>query len=253
MRTYAAAVALALLAACGGDAKPAPDATPDATQSTTTLSPEAKAVRDAVAKTLASCPCEVTMSVSATGAAKPYDVTLRGVYDPRTHSSELKEVANGEETGIVFRIVDGRTYLDPALGQWLELDFSGLPAKPVSPLYPVALADPRILFAVASNVSTATLAGGDLYDVAYDMATAVPATGPWAPMLKRLAPGESVYSDLKVTGGTVTFLTFATTDSGQGDDISARLTIDGTGRPAPNVAVPTVVRKVDVATEEIQS
>ncbi|HEV2889265.1 MAG TPA: hypothetical protein VGX28_02730 [Frankiaceae bacterium] len=251
MRTYAALAALALLAACGGDAEPKPDATPAPTQSTAALPPEAKAVRDATAKTLAACPCEVTVRVSAF-AGKPYDVTLRGVYDPRTFSAELKEVDGGAETGIVFRIVDGRTYMDPAIGQWVELDFSGLPAKPVSPLHPVALADPRIVFAVASSVSTASVANGDFYDVAYDMATAVPATGPWADMVKRLAPGESVYDKVKVSNGSLTFAGFATTDSGKGDEIHVGLTVEATGRTAPGVAVPTVVRKVDVATEEIE-
>jgi hypothetical protein len=247
VRYAAPAAALALLAACGGDPK---DPAPTPAQSTPAISLEAKAVRDAVAATLAGCPCEVTVHLGAFSEARSFSIQLRGVYDPKTQSTELKEVSDGVETGIVLRIVDGRTYLDPDVGKWVELDFSGVPAKPVSPLYPVAIADPRIAFALASNVSVATPAGVR-HEVEYDLAAAGPATGPWAAMMKRLVPGASVYDSLKVENGRLVEMSFRTTDSGNDDDMNLRLVVDATGRAAPNVAVPTVERTVDVAHEEI--
>lgn len=251
MRHAAAAAALALLAACGGDAKPRATPSPSAPA----LPAEAKAVRDVVAKTLAACPCAVEVWVGAPESG--LRVTLRGVYDAKAQTAELREFGDdGKDTGIVLRLVDGRAFLDPDLGTWFELDFSGLPKKPVSPLGPLAVADPRVSFAVAAHVTTAaeasTTDGVTLHDVAYDLAAARPTMGAWGGLMDRLMPEPSVYDKLMTRNGLLYRMTVeASGGAPADDDLGVTLTVTKTGVAAPPVAVPQTVRMVDVANEAI--
>jgi hypothetical protein len=256
VRRAAVALLLAATACGGGNAKPqattSPEATtPAPTQSTAAVAPEAKAIRDAVAKTLAACPCAV--EVWAGSPSTGQRVTLTGVYDPRTQSTELTETDDGKRTGVRVRVVDGRTFLDPGTSQWLELDFSNLPKKTDAVLAPLALADPRVSFAAASGVANASLSNtsalGTMWDVEYDMVTARAATGPWTDLMNRLAPEVSVYGNVWVKNGLLHRMSLdASGTPADDDDLSVTFTVTRTGAPAPNVAVPAGARKVDAST-----
>jgi len=255
MRRLTVALLVAATACGGGDPKPqatsAPPTTPGPVRTTAGVAPEAKTIRDAVARTLAACPCEV--EVWAGAYATPVRITMTGVYDPKTQTTELFETEDGKRTGVRVRVVDGRTFVDPGTSEWLELDYKNLPRKGVGVLGPLALADPRVPFAIAGSVANASQANtsdlGTLWNVEYDLVTARPATGPWAGLMARIAPEASVYDDLWVKNGLLHRMGFAAGGKDvEDDEMSLTFTVTRTGVAAPHVTVPGGARKVDAAT-----
>ncbi|HEX8003919.1 MAG TPA: hypothetical protein VF519_14625 [Mycobacteriales bacterium] len=240
--TAVAALLAAPLVACGGDAKPAPTPPP--------LPPEAREVRDAVARTLARCPCEVRLRVEASGATS-YDASLRGTYDPKAQTADLREVTGTVPTGIVVRVVGGRTFVDPDLGQWIELSFAGLPKEPVSALVPLALADPRIAFAAAGAVTTGvreeTGDAGTRYGVEVDLAATAAASGSSNDLVRRVFPGAAAYTDVWLKDGVLSQVRLGADTPGA---LGVLLTVLRIDLPATPVTAPDVLRTVDVATEQ---
>jgi hypothetical protein len=248
MRRATGALALTLtLAACGGGGHPQASGSPART-SAAAVSPEVAKVRAGVARTLAACPCAVQVIVASTGAnprqASYYD-TFVGVYDPRTQSTALRD----EKTKTAsIRIVGGRTFAH--LGsEWVELGFGALPKPATSPLFSLALADPRIVFAAAANVTVATVSdtvgGQTTYDVSVDTAGTAASAGPYGDLLRRLVPDPTVYDTLVVgrDGGLVRG-SLKSRDS----EYSVTLRITGTHVKAAAVTAPAGARLVDVTT-----
>jgi hypothetical protein len=250
MRRATGALALILtltLTACGGGGHPRASGSPAQT-SAATVTPEVAKVRAGVARTLAACPCAVQVIVSSSGAdprqASYYD-TFVGVYDPRTQATTLRD----EKTKTVsVRIVGGRTFAH--LGsEWVELGFGALPKPATSPLFSLALADPRIAFAVAANVTVATvsdtLGGKTTYDASFDMAGTAAAAGPYGDLLRRLVIDPTVYDTILMgrDGGLVR----AGLKSRDGE-YSVTLRITGTHAKAAAVTAPSGARLVDVTT-----
>lgn len=257
--------ALAFATACGGGAPkpvastPAPattSATPSPTPTPTALATPAltadtKAVRDAAARTLAACPCELEVSFPASGRDGIF--YFRGVYDPRTQTTVLEE---SRKSGLDLRLrfVDGRTFLSVD-GAWAELDFSKVPGKKAPFFSSFVLADPRIALGVAATVASAAPSGdrhgATFYDVTYDVVAAAPKVGRWAPMLKRMMPpGQSVYGTLGIVNGRVERIVFDTPEIPGKPRFAVGLILIRTGVAAPRVGVPRTFRTIDAANED---
>ncbi|MDQ1713597.1 MAG: hypothetical protein QOE45_3047 [Frankiaceae bacterium] len=250
-RATATAVAVVLLAACGGG-KPA--AKPSAAPSAPALSASARAIRGAVARALAACPCSVEVNPSGVGSGDSYFAPrLTGVYDARTRSATLRVVG---EPGVEVRVVAGHTYLTaPQLkggygSAWVELDFSGLPARNDTPLAALAVVDPAMAFAVASSVADASLMSGTNYETAFDVPAAVAGAGPSGALLRRLLPPATAYGRVGLTAaGALKYVDFTTIgqSAAQDDQLSAGLSFKaGHVKGGPTVAPPGA-RLIDVA------
>jgi hypothetical protein len=197
----AAVVALVAAVACHPTAyRPAPTAPPPTTARP--LSAGAKAIRAAVAKALASCPCEVRMSALA---SRP-DVRngeliewLTGVYDPATRSVSLHD---DDEPGVEVRVVRGRTFVAPGrivpgvATPWAELHFGRLPVRSRTALNALPAMDPGMFFAMGASVVGVPLTGWQRGQVEIDMAAAVARAGPSAPLLRRLIPTPAAYTNI---------------------------------------------------------
>ena len=246
MRRVAVALMLALAACGGGGGTPKAAPTTPAATTARPVPPEAQRIRDAAKKTLAACPCSFRVWVSAFGGPESYDVRLRGVYDPAMKSISYTEERVKE---LQARAVDGTVYVLVG-GSWRRLDASGLPAPVKSALAPMALADPAVFFAFGSGVASATpkVPSPLLHDVEYDMAAVLAAAGPYADLLRRMIPGESVYESVKVAkDGTLQQVSFMTS----GDDASvvhASYEVLALHQKAAPVAAPAGAQPIDLAT-----
>ena len=262
-RTVAAT--LILLTACGGgDAKPAATTAPPATVSqtpsptptalaTVELTAETKAVRAATAKTLAACPCSVDVWVTASKGDDFTRATMKGVYDPKTQTTALKEYEGGKDTGLLVRIVNGRVFMSAGDDTWVEISFAKMPGNDVRVFGTFALMDPRIALAAAETTDLATISnisGGITFnDVTFDTADAAAKVGPWSAMLKRMmTPGVSVYGGVQLKDGLVSRIHYDTPDLAGKPRFTVTLTILKTGVTAQRLTVPKTIRTIDAAT-----
>ncbi|HEV2889266.1 MAG TPA: hypothetical protein VGX28_02735 [Frankiaceae bacterium] len=272
MRRYAATVALVALAACGGGGGPAPRATSSGTPSASAtpaptsasptptgvvVSPEARPLRQAVAKTLASCPCFVTMTVGVESST-PYVTHFGGTYDPKVAAVALAEIKqDGEPTGRGIGIGSGRMFVKPAgATTFYELDFGKLPAPATTPLVPYALANPTVVLSAAANVSSAVAQGdteqGTEYTALFDSGGIVKAAGPWAPLLRRILTTPTVQGELAVKNGRLTRVELTTPETFGGTHlfVTVRIGDDKEEKP-PSFPLPRSARKVDVTREKV--
>jgi predicted enzyme related to lactoylglutathione lyase len=242
-----AVVALVAAAACHPAAhRPAPTAAPPT--SARPLPPAALRIRAAVAKALASCPCEVRINAVASrpgvfnGEILEF---LSGVYDPATRSVSLHTEI---EPGVEVRVVRGRTFVAPGrmvpgvTTKWAELDFSHLPARNRTALNALPAMDPGMFFAMGASVVGVSLYGAN-DEVEVDMAAAVAAAGPSGPLLRRLVPTPSAYTTLFTSDGLDVFLESV---APAGSTVSADMAVVRGGVRAVPAPLPVDSTLVDV-------
>jgi hypothetical protein len=246
-----ATVALLLvLAGCGGGSKepksaPATSTAP-ATSSAPAVTPETKAVRDAVAATLAKCPCQVSVMASAFGDRDhAWRETWKGVYDPAAGTTRL---VPGSSKNVELRIVGGTSYVRLTDGLWRRLDFSKLPAEPKSPLASLVFADPGLAFALAKNVGFVTLTKSDgvgaWYEAELGVLAAVADAGPNGAVLTRFFPNPSLYDSVALKNGLVSRLGVSYSED---TSFSAAVFVERFGVASPKVEVPDTNVAIDVA------
>jgi hypothetical protein len=253
--TVAAAFALA---ACSGGVDPAPRPTaphPTASPSASpvpTRDPGVAAIRAAVDRTLAACPCSVVVSVGGVNARPGAPAfNLHGVYDAAARTALLQRTVVGVPSGEV-RVVDGRVFADPPHGGWVEIDASGMPARPIRGFAPLAFADPVIGFAAARGASLTAnpsrTGSYESYDVAYDMTAVAAAAGPWGPMLLRA--GNAVYGEVGIANGVLDHVAFSTPFTDTADSFFVNVRVEATGAKAPEVTAPAPVERTVVVARD---
>lgn len=262
MKRIAAVLMLAVTACGGGDPKPAATTAPPVTPGpTTTPSPVApagpaatKAVHAAVAKTLAACPCGVTIVVTSMDLKNPATRSeLRGVYDPRTQATSLASYHGEKPTRLRLRIVDGRVFVTTR-DAWGEVSFAKMPGAEVTVFGHYALVDPRIAFAAASSASSAyayPVSGVLANDVTYDIAATTAKAGPWAAMLRRMTPkAVSFYGNVFVKGGLVDRVMFDTPTLPGKPHYAVTVEVTATGQAPQRLTVPRPSYTFDASSDE---
>jgi hypothetical protein len=260
--TGALALALALTACGGGGGEPRAQQTtaPPAQQTPSTpptpeVTPEAQALRDAVTKSLAECPCELSVEVSAIDGPRSLEsVTYAGYYDPESGGASLKDA----DTPVLQLVsAQGRQYFtSPEIKKernYVLLDFSGVPESKKQTYWTMlAPLDPVLTLALAQSVSEVTSehkAGKRItYDVEFDLATAGPLTGANGLLFGRLVTASNSIGQVVLQDGLLTEVKYDAV--GPGNDVQAgqsvHLVIRKRGVAAKDVSVPRYSGTLDV-------
>jgi hypothetical protein len=190
-RTAALAAALLLAVACrDGEPRAAPTtAPPTATPSPTPSGDtDLAAVRAAVAKAEAACPCEVRVTIES--ADRKARLELTGTWDPRRHVAVFRDWRSRFE----LRKVVTTTFVTVDGVKWVKVDYSKVP-KGVRKLDDTTLsaaADPSFAFTLAGAPYSAyprlDTKGNPQYTVVYDT-TVVPKGS----LLGRLSGGPGAH------------------------------------------------------------